>query len=253
MIDAHLHLDQYKVGQIQEWVKTWQEAGVERVMAVSTNLASSYKTLELQRCFPSFVHACVGFHPEYSLPPEKDVLEWEKLLQIERNRITAIGEIGLPHYSLEANSLEKHIDLLKHYLDIASAQELPVALHAVHEKAHLVLQLVKKKQIQKAHFHWLKAPRNVVHAIVEAGYYLSVTPEVCYRERDMELVNDVPLANLLTETDGPWQFEGPFKNKPTSPLLLRDVLFSLAEIKQMNVHELEMQLTLNTKNCYQLR
>src|SRR2546422_11738579 len=43
------------------------------------------------------------------------------------------------------------------------------------------------------------------HAIVDAGYFVSVTPDVVYRERDREMVAGVPLDALLVESDGPWQ------------------------------------------------
>ncbi|MEW5322846.1 TatD family hydrolase [Geobacillus thermoleovorans] len=46
MIDAHIHLEQYT--DIDEQINHWQEAGITGVVAVSTDLRSSCRTLELK-------------------------------------------------------------------------------------------------------------------------------------------------------------------------------------------------------------
>ncbi|MDR4886828.1 TatD family hydrolase [Fredinandcohnia sp. QZ13] len=253
MIDAHIHLEQYDVKVLPVQLEKWQEAGVKGVIAVSNDLPSSYRTLELRDTFPNFVHAAVGFHPEQPLPVEHDFLEWTRLVQAERKKIVAIGEIGLPHYNLEMlpSSLEHYCDFLSQCLEIAVQHQLPVALHAVHDKAEMVFDLLQKKQVPTAHFHWLKASENVVKKIVDAGYYISVTPEVCYRTRDQKLAKQVPLSQLLIETDGPWPYEGEFKNQATTPLFLGKISSQLATLYEMYDHKLQEQLVLNTHRCYQ--
>ena len=68
-------------------------------------------------------------------------------------------------------------------------------------------------------FHWHKAlaPRSPA-TIVDAGYLVSVTPEVVYRERDRELVESVPLDSLLVESDAPWPYQGEFENVTSGPV-----------------------------------
>lgn len=251
MIDAHIHLEQYDFKELPSLIEKWREAGVEGVIAVSNNLASSYRTLELKVKFPDFVHAAVGFHPETPLPSEDDFLEWERVVRDEKNNIAAIGEIGLPHYNLEKlSTLEEYVQFLSRCLDIAVQNQLPVALHAVHDKADMVFQMLQQKKIDKAHFHWLKAPSEVVNKIVEAGYFISVTPEVCYRKRDQALVTQVPLTQLLIETDGPWQFGDMFKNKETTPLLLSYILDKVSDLYCLSKHEVNEQFLLNVSSCY---
>ncbi|RFB18046.1 TatD family deoxyribonuclease [Bacillus sp. HNG] len=253
MIDAHIHLEQYDVKKLPTQIEKWQESGVKGVIAVSNDLPSSYRTLELRDKFPDFVHAAIGFHPEQPLPVEQDFLEWRGLVQAEREKIVAIGEIGLPHYNLEilSFSLEHYFDFLSRCLEVAVQHQLPVALHAVHDKTELVFDLLQQKQVPIAHFHWLKAPENVVKKIVDAGYYISVTPEICYRVRDQKLAKQVPLQQLLIETDGPWPFEDEFKNQPTSPLFLGKISSQLATLYGINEHKIREQLVLNTHRCYQ--
>src|SRR3989442_15477060 len=90
---------------------------------------------------------------------------------------------------------------LDRLLRLASRWDLPVALHAPHGAAVGALGALRAHGIERAVFHWHKAPADVTRAIVDAGYYVSVTPEVVYRERDRELVARVPLEALLVESD----------------------------------------------------
>ncbi|GAA0372714.1 TatD family hydrolase [Bacillus horti] len=254
MIDAHIHLDLYHKESLDEQIEEWKMGGCQAVIAVSNDLASSYRSLELQARYPDFVFAAVGFHPEYPLPSEAEFLEWQSLVTVEKARITAIGEIGLPHYELDKlpHSLDKYIDFLSRCLQVAQLNQLPVALHAVHDKAKIVLDLLQQLGIKQAHFHWLKAPKDVVLEIVGAGYFISVTPEICYRERDQRLAELVPLRQLLVETDGPWSYKAPFEGQRTSPLMIERAIQKVAEVKGISIDLVRNQLVMNTRGCYHL-
>ncbi|MFC0298631.1 TatD family hydrolase [Geobacillus jurassicus] len=251
MIDAHIHLDQYT--NISEQIGRWQEAGITGVVAVSTDLRSSYRTLELKQRFPSFVYAAIGFHPEQPLPSEADWNEWTELIKQERRLLSAIGEVGLPYYSAEACAkLPAYQERLEETATIAVDASLPLALHVVYDRAETALSILRQAGVRHAHFHWLKADPAVVKQIVECGYYISVTPEVCYRERDQKLLSLVPIEQLLLETDGPWPFAGPFAGKPTTPLWLLDSVRAVAAHYGQNIEQVKTTVTANTKWLYGL-
>ncbi|MEB3752589.1 TatD family hydrolase [Geobacillus sp. FSL W8-0032] len=249
MIDAHLHLDQYV--RVDEQIKRWQEAGITGVVAVSTDLRSSHRTLELKQRFPSFVYAAIGFHPERPMPNAADWNEWTSLIKQARPLLSAIGEVGLPYYSAEAAAqLPRYCDLLAQIAAIAVDVSLPLVLHAVYDRAETALAIVQQAGVRHAHFHWLKASAKTVQRIVRCGYYISVTPEVCYRERDQALLSLIPLEQLLLETDGPWPFAGPFHGKPTTPLFLFDSVRTVAAHYGEGSERVKTVITANTKRLY---
>ncbi|MDQ0337950.1 TatD DNase family protein [Caldalkalibacillus uzonensis] len=259
-IDAHLHLDQYLLRygkeKLHDMINHWQLAGVRSVVAVSTDLASAYRTLELKHSYPDFVFAAVGYHPEQPLPTEKELCELFSLVRQERRWVAAFGEVGLPHYTLNKMGhplLEGYTELLRLFLQHSQMFDLPVLLHAVHDKVQPVFELLQEENVSKAHFHWLKAPQEMIQKIVKAGYYVSVTPEVCYRKRDQRLVELVPKKNLVVETDGPWPFAGPFEGQETTPLLLQPVVEKVADIKRLTPRELACQLAVNVNNLFNRR
>lgn len=255
MIDAHIHLDQYPKEEIDRLVDDWHRHGITSVVAVSMNLSSAYRTLELKERFPDFVHAAIGYHPEQSLPSSTERDELLQLIACERDRITAIGEVGLPHYrvgELGIASLQPYIELLETFADTAKRYGLPIVLHAVHDKAELALAVCTRHRLRNVHFHWLKAPDQVVTAIVQQGYFISLTPEVCYRERDQNLLRMIPRGQLLLETDGPWPFDGPFTDQATTPLLLARSLEAVSRLTNESSKRVASQTIENTQRCYLL-
>jgi TatD DNase family protein len=170
-------------------------------------------------------------------------------------RLVALGEIGLPWYCLEgatdaAGLMTRGRGRLKRLLGLAARYDLPVILHAPHGAAVGALEALKAHGIDRAVFHWHKAPAEVTRAIVDAGYLVSVTPEVVYRARDRELVEAVPLESLLVESDGPWPYEGEFAGMPSGPWLVSRAAEEIAKIKRLPVDEVTYQISANTSQVF---
>jgi TatD DNase family protein len=98
----------------------------------------------------------------------------------------------------------------------------------------------------------LKAPVDVVEELVEAGYFVSVTPEVCYRERDRDLVRRVPLGQLLVETDGPWPYEGEFRGSRTEPAMIFRAAEEIAHMKGVTIERVREILADNARRLFRL-
>src|SRR5262249_48406438 len=79
------------------------------------------------------------------------------------------------------------------------------------------LEALRHHGVERAVFHWHKAPAAVTRAIVDAGYLVSVTPDVVSRDRDRDLVTGVPLDALLVESDGPWEYRGEVEGVEAGP------------------------------------
>jgi TatD DNase family protein len=114
------------------------------------------------------------------------------------------------------------------------------------------LEALKRHRIERAVFHWHKAPIDVTRAIVDAGYFVSVTPEVVYRERDRELVEQVPMTSLVVESDAPWKYEGEFGGSPSGPWVAARVAEEVAKIKRLPVDDAMYELSANTCRLFDL-
>jgi len=258
-IDAHIHAEKY---QQQERVQMLQEAsmcGVKAIVAVSMDLSSSKETYNLYQQYPAQIMPLYGHHPEIALPSaeeEEALIKWIRERE-EAKEVFSIGEIGLPYYTeLEARTESKVFDLapyiafLDRMLFLAKELNKPVALHAVYEHADLVCDLLEKHGVTKAHFHWFKGAQATVDRMIQAGYFISITPDVLYEEEIRSLVKYYPLEQLMVETDGPWLFEGPYQGEMTRPAMVVDVVKEIAIIKQIQVDEAAEQIYQSTLQFY---
>lgn len=66
---------------------------------------------------------------------------------------------------------------------------------------------------------------------------ISVGPSILYSKRVAEVARQADLSIILTETDGPVSYYGPFKDKPTRPSFVIPVVEKLSEIKNKSVEE----------------
>lgn len=255
LIDVHCHLDAQAYPDPDVVCQQSREAGVTHVVAAGTGEVSNRRILNLHERFPQQVWAALGLHPERldtSWAEVEVVLE-----QIERYRgdMVAVGEIGLPHYTLldqrmtdqQARERQAFLEVL---VQAAARAGLPVVLHAPHAMAALALEVVKRYEPASAVFHWHKSTPETTTAIYEAGYYISVTPEVCYRERDQQLVRAVPLDRLLLESDGPWPYDGAFTGQRTTPALVAHVAEAVARIKGVPLAEVRAVTADNARRVF---
>ena len=254
-IDTHCHLDAPAYGDLAAVCQQSEEAGVEAILAVGTGSASNRRILALQQQQPAYVRAALGLHPERSDASWEEVDTVLEQLGSHRDRLVALGEVGLPHYALLDGTMSaelacRHEAFLHALVKGAAALGLPVLLHAPHAAADAALAIVRRYEPPGVVFHWHKGGRDTTAAICDAGYFVSVTPEVCYRQRDRDLVRATPLRNLLLETDGPWPYGGEFAGQPTTPAMIARVAAEVARLKGLPLEEARDVLWDNARRLF---
>ena len=257
IIDSHCHLHDAAFADVRETLRVSMAHDVYGIVAVGCDAPSNELTLAAGAALPRAIYPCVGFHPDRPALGAADLDLVEEQVHTHQSRLAAIGEIGLPWYSLEgaadpATLMTRGRAWLDRMLALAARYDLAVVLHAPHGAAVGALEALGRHGIERAVFHWHKAPAEVTRAIVEAGYFVSVTPEVVYRERDRDLVERVPLESLLVESDAPWAYGGEFTALPSGPWLAARAAEEVAKIKQRPIDEAMSQLSANACRLFDL-
>jgi TatD DNase family protein len=256
LIDTHIHLTSPRYSDVAGLVARAQQAGIAGAVAAAVDEASSQGILALLDAFPSFVLGGLGVHPERQVADD-ETARVIALIRRERARLVAIAEVGLPWYSIRERPdrdtlIAAAAPRLRRFLQLAHELDLAVVLHAPHDTAGPALALLKAEGVRRAVFHWHKATPEVTQAIVEQGYYISVTPETCYRQRDQELVAAVPLSHLVLETDGPWPYNGEFEGRLTEPTFLGRIVDAVATIKRLERDEVAELVAANARRLFGL-
>jgi len=68
-----------------------------------------------------------------------------------------------------------------------------------------------------------------------------------------EVIKRMPLTNLLTESDGPVRFRGPFKGKMTTPSFILFVVEAIAPLKGKKETEVADQIFQSFTNFFEVR
>ncbi len=257
IVDTHCHLHDAAFGDVRATLAQALEFDVWGVVAVGCDPASNARTLAAAAGHQKLVWPALGFHPEWDQLTDADLDAVEAQVSEHHARLVALGEVGLPWYSLEgaadaAGLMARGRARLGRLLRLATRFDLPVVLHAPHGAAADALESLRVAGVERAVFHWHKASPEVTAAIVEAGHFLSVTPEVVYRERDRELVESVPLDSLLVESDAPWPYKGEFENSTSGPWMASRVAEEVAKIKRLPVEETMYRLSVNACRLFHL-
>ncbi len=231
MIDTHIHLDAQPYDAPDQVIARARAAGVRGVVVPGVSPDSNARALGLAAIYSGFVHPALGFHPESYDLNESDLELALAQIHDNRDRICAVGEVGLPWYGERASAATPAArDHLAALARAAVTYDLAIILHAPHGAAGPALEIVRSAGVRRAVFHWHKAERRVTNAILDAGYMISLTPEAVYRDRDQDLVRAVPLSNLLVETDGPAPHRGPFAGCLTEPWMIARTFEAIALI-----------------------
>lgn len=241
LIDTHAHLDE--VPDLEGALKRAQDAGVQAIVGVGTNLASNEKILQLADRFPNFVFPAVGLHPW-----RLDGVDLEanaRFIEKELSRCVALGEVGLD-FAIKTPR-EKQEEVLQRLLSLAFREGKPALLHARRAWSE-ALQLVKSFPLKRAIFHWYSGPLEVLQEIFEQGYFISATPAAAYSERHRAAIEAAPVSRLVLETDAPEVYRG----VPSEPRDLRKTLLSVSEVKGMNGEELARHTYHNTIDFFQV-
>lgn len=256
-IDAHLHLEQYGSETADNMLREMESDGVERVVAVSMNLASCTRTLERHRKEPGQVIPAYGWHPEQPLLSPEEREELFAWVEEHQGEMAAVGEVGLPYYTRketeergESFHLKGYVEDLDRWIALAARLDKPIVLHAVYEDADTACDLLRRHGVKKAHFHWFKGNDATVARMMEAGYFISFTPDILYEAEIQILARSYPLSQIMVETDGPWPYEGPFAGQSTHPRMIASVVRCLAEIKGMEAEVVAEAVYRNTVGFY---
>ncbi|MHA1988202.1 MAG: TatD family hydrolase [Promethearchaeota archaeon] len=246
LIDTHCHANLYLT--LGEVIKKAKKVGVGKIIAVGMSYMSIDRILEISQRHEE-IYPALGIHPE-EVQMNKDIeMQLDSVLAtIRKNRekICAIGEIGLDHHFVKNKDLYPvQLNIFEKMLSIAQELELPVNLHTKGAEK-LVFDMLPSYTIPNINIHWYSGPEEFLKLGIERGYFYSITPAISYSPAVKKTVSMVEKDHLLLESDGPVKYSG----RLGTPAMIRDVLKSISKLKDVPITELENRIQENTKKIF---
>ncbi|UCC19357.1 MAG: TatD family hydrolase [Promethearchaeota archaeon] len=246
LIDIHCHANLYLT--IDEIIKEARNVGVEKIISVGMSYISLERILEITDRY-SILYPALGIHPE-EVKNNKDIeSQLESVVDFIRKnkeKICAIGEIGLDHHFIKEKELYPiQSRIFEGMLALAQELELPINLHTKGAEKIIFDELPSYK-IPNVNIHWYSGPEVFLNQGIDRGYYFSITPAIYYSPAVKNTVLKVDKEFILLESDGPVKYSG----KTGTPAMIREVLNTISKIKRIDVVELEKQIEENTKKIF---
>lgn len=246
LFDIHCHVNLYLV--LEEILNDAQVCGVQKVIGVAMSAMSQERILEISTKHPQ-IYPALGIHPQEV--EENPMIRSQlpsiiELIAKNKDQLCAIGEIGLDHHFVkneELYPLQK--DIFEEMLTLAQKFQLPVNLHTKGAEQQ-VFDTLPSYNIPSVNIHWYSGPEHLLKQGIDRGYFFSITPALSYSPAVKKTVEMVNLDHFLLESDGPVEYRG----KAGTPAMIKEVLKSIAKLKNLSESDLEAQIEENTRKIF---
>lgn len=234
-VDAHIHLaDPGYQGKVDWILQDAAQNGISRLLSNGVDYETSLQTVSIAKQHANLVLAAVGLHPWNVVNKGiSDLSKFDALLEENRAYVSAIGEIGLDgKYTQDQKKLELQRQVFRFFLQVAEKKHLPVIIHsrlALEE----VMNELSRFSPPRVLLHWYDGPTDTLRLIQDRGYMISIGPSLLSSKRIANIVKAADVGIILTETDGPVRYHGPFEGQMTRPSFVIDVVRKLAEMKNL--------------------
>ena len=238
IFDTHAHYDSRQFDSDREAVlSALPGAGVGLVLDPGCDLPSSRAAAALAERFPH-VYAAAGIHPEDCAGCTD--ADFDAVAELcRREKVVAIGEIGLDYYWAENPPREFQQRVFRRQLELALALDLPVIVHD--REAHGdCLAIVREYPGLRGVFHCFSGSPEMAEELLKRGWYLGFDGPVTYKnaKRAPEVAAVTPLDRIVVETDSPYMAPVPLRGKRNDSRNLPYVIETLAAWKGVSPAEM---------------
>ncbi len=233
LTDTHFHLD--LKDDIESILKRAKEKKVGNFIISGCDLKGIDESLKIIKDYKN-IYLTIGIHPDEIKDFNEATISYlEKLIQ-ENEKIIGIGEIGLDYYHNKDNKEEQQ-KIFKLQLDLAKKLNLPVVIHS--RDAFQDTYDILKTYHLKTTIHCFTGSKEAAKLYVNEGYLLGIGGVSTYKNTNLkETLKEIPLTNIVFETDSPYLTPEPIKeevNEPKNISLICDNLCQIKNIKREDV------------------
>ncbi len=234
MIDAHCHLESKEYAKdLDQVIELCKKEGLKALVSVCANPKDFNRSLEIVEKYRDYVFLCASVHPEFvkEISPKQIDVYFERLKE-NKNKLVAIGETGLDNFWVkEDNWREKQKELFIQHIELSKELKLPLVVHS-RDASDDVLKILEQEDVEKALLH-LWGSKELIHRVIENNYSVSIGPIIARSKTHKKIVRDLPLENLMLETDSPWFGQN---NERGLPINVKIPCQKIAEIKKVDAN-----------------
>ena len=248
LFDTHAHLaDEQLAVDVAGVIQRASAAGVRRILAVGTTVASSRECLALAQQHPG-VFASAGIHPNHVA--EAKASDWDEIVRLsDEPRVVALGETGLDLYWKDT-PLPVQQDYFDRHVRLSQQTGLALVIHQRETVAEILAMLREActRGGLRGVMHSFTGTAGQAAEFLALGLHISFAGMVTFKKsNDLRAVAlTIPADRLLVETDAPYLSPEPFRGqRPNEPARVVHTAQCVAESRGISLEELSRQTTAN--------
>ena len=247
-IDTHVHLNSKVLyDNINQVIEDAFNNQVTKMLVVGYDLETSRLAIELSEKY-EWCYAAVGYHPtEIKNYTEK---EYDELNQMAKHcKVVAIGEVGYD-FHWDTTTEEEQTFAFEKQIQIAIENKLPLIIHS--RDAHqITFDTLKKNNasIVGGIMHSYSGSSEMAKEYIKMNFNFGISGPVTFKNsKNMkEVVNDIDIKYLVSETDSPYLTPHPYRGSENGPKYIPLIVAEMAKIKGMSVEEMAQNINNNVR------
>jgi len=246
---THLYLEQFDK-DIEEVIQRAIDNNISRFFLPAIDSTYYPSMFELEDKFPEHVFLMAGLHPTHVKENYKEELSIVEHL-INRRNFCAIGEIGIDLY-WDKTFVQQQQDAFKTQISWAKEKDLAIVIHCrdAFDEIFEVLDEVKDDKLFGI-FHCFTGDLEQARKAISFNMKLGIGGVVTFKNGKIDqFLNEIPLKNIVLETDSPYLAPTPYRGKRNESSYLVNVLSKLQDIYGLTADEIAQITTQNSRDIF---
>jgi len=254
LIDSHAHIDFPQFAEDRDAVlQRARAAGVNTLLAIGTGPGPE----KLDAALPyaeqfDWIYTSIGIHPHEA--KEATAQHFDELARLaQHSKVIAWGEIGLDYF-YNHSPRETQANVFRQQMELAQAAKLPIIIHCrdAWDDTLNMLEHHWKPTGLGGILHCFTSTLEHAKRGLDLGFLISFAGNSTYPKAQniRDVAKEMPLENILIETDAPFLAPQPYRGKRNEPAYVAEVAKALANVRNLPPEEIAATTASNFRRFF---
>jgi TatD DNase family protein len=272
IIDTHCHPYLNKEKNVDEIINNFFQNDWEAMIMISSNLEAVKQNLKTSKKHKN-IFVVIWVHPcdVYDLNLNETIKFLEKIYFENKEKIVWIWECGLDYYRLykDTENLDvkerikelelkrkKQKDFFIAQIELAKKLNIPLVIHNREAKEE-IFEIIKETNLKNFIFHCYSEDLEFAKKLLEysPNCKISFSWIITFKNASkiQETAKNIPLKNVIAETDSPYLTPVPFRWKEENePIFTKYVIEKIAELREEEKEYIYEEILKNSREIFWL-
>ena len=259
VVDNHTHLDHEADEQtITGLLMAAADVGVTHHVTIGCTLPAARWTVDAVQRHPRLLGG-VAVHPNEAPTLAAEGRLDEALVEIEalarRDRIVVVGETGMDAFRTDHDdpaAAAAQEESFRAHIEMAKRLGKPLQIHDRDTHADVLRVLADAGAPEVTVFHCFSGDAQMARFCTAQGWYVSFAGVLTFRNAgDLRAaLREVPLDQVLVETDAPYLTPTPYRGRPNAGYLVPHTVRAMAQVLERPLEEVCRTLSATSRRIY---